>query len=94
MDFKETSIEYLTCDQHAAFYSSEAKWIRKIKQLQQSYPDQISIINESTDSILVHLPKSWLKIKPPQKRNFTEEQREALKQRMLNARKEKQNNGT
>ncbi len=89
MDFRETSVEYIANESHATFYSSEAKWIRKIKSLQQDNPDTIQIINESEDSILAHIPKSWLKITPPRKMNLSEEQRAAAAERMSNARKNK-----
>ena len=89
MDFKETAFDYLSCDTHATFYTSESKWMRKIKSLQQSHPNEITIINESEDGIMVHIPKSWMKITPPRKMTLTDEQREAAKQRMANARKSK-----
>ena len=89
MDFRETSVEYLSCDQHATFYSCEAKWIRKIKSLQTEYPAEITIINESEDSIMAHIPKSWLKITPPRKMTLSDEQRAAAAERMSNARKKK-----
>lgn len=92
MDFRETSVEYISCDDHATFYSSEAKWIRKIKTLQSEYPTDITIINQDDDSIIVHIPKSWLKIKPPRKMTLTDEQRAAAAERMSNARKKKGTN--
>ena len=89
MDFKETSVEYLSCDKHATFYTCEAKWIRKIKSLQQDHPNSIKIINESEDSIIAHIPKSWFKITPPRKMTLTEEQKTAAAERLANARKKK-----
>ena len=89
MEFRETSIEYLSCNDHATLYSSEAKWIRKIKQLQADYPNDITIKNEDSESIVVHLPKSWLKVTPPRKMTLSDEQRLAAKERMLTARKNK-----
>lgn len=89
MDLKETSIEYLTCNDYATLYSSEAKWMRKIKQLKTDYPDSVQIINETSESMVVHIPKSWLKVTPPRKMTLTDEQRAAAKERMLTARKNK-----
>lgn len=89
MDFRETSIEYLSCNDHATLYSSEAKWIRKIKQLQIDYPNDITIKNEDSESIVVHIPKSWLKVTPPRKMTLTDEQRAAAATRMSEARKKK-----
>lgn len=92
MDFRETSVEYLSCDDHATFYSSEAKWIRKITALQSEYPDDITITHQDEDSIIAHIPKIWLKIKPPRKMTLTDEQRLAAAERMSNARKKKGSN--
>lgn len=89
MDYKETAFDYLSCDTNATFFTTEAKWIRKIKSLQTTYPNLIITINETPDSILVHLPKSWMKISPPRKMNLTEEQRQAARDRMLQARERK-----
>lgn len=89
MDFRETAVEYISQDNHATFFSSEAKWIRKIKSYQSQYPNEIQITHESDDSILAHIPKTWLKISPPRKVNLTDEQRSAAAERMSNARKAK-----
>lgn len=89
MDFRETSIEYIANETYATFYSSEAKWKRKIHSFQKSYPNEIKIIHEDDDSILAHIPKSWFKITPPRKMNLSEEQRAAAAERMSNARKKK-----
>lgn len=89
MDLRETSIEYLTCNDHATLYSSEAKWMRKIKQLQTDYPDSVQIINETSESIVVHIPKSWFKVTPPRKMTLTDEQRAAAAERMTKARQKK-----
>ena len=89
MDLRETSIEYLTCNDHAPLYSSEAKWMRKIKQLKSDYPDSVQIMNETSESMVVHIPKSWLKVTPPRKMTLTDEQRAAAADRMTKARQKK-----
>lgn len=89
MDLRETAVEYIANEPYATFFSSEAKWIRKIKSLQSDYPNEVKIINQDEDSILAHIPKTWLKITPPRKMTLTEEQRLAAAERMSNARKKK-----
>lgn len=76
MDIRETNCEYLVCDNHASFFSSESKWIRKIHALQSTHPDEVTIVHDSPESIIAHIPKSWMKISPPRKLNLTEEQRQ------------------
>lgn len=84
-DFKETTVEYLDVDDFATFCSSEKRWINKINKLHEKYPDEVQIIYTPEDNcgvIYAHIPKAWMKISPPAKRNFTEEQRVAMAERM------------
>lgn len=78
----ETCFEYLTDDKYGTFCSDEKKWVRQIKELHAQYPDQVKIISDQNGSIMAHLPKSWFKVKPPVKRNLTEEQRKEASDRM------------
>lgn len=88
-DFNETACDYLTCDDHATFCSSETKWINKILKLREQYPNEIKIQELPEDNqgmLLAHIPKSWFKISPPRKREMTDEQREEAAKRLANAR--------
>ena len=89
-DFKETAVGYLDVDNYASFDSSERKWINKILTLKEKYPDEVKIIKMPDDncgSIAAHIPKSWLKVNPPKKMNFTDEQKAARAERMRQNRK-------
>ena len=84
-DFKETAVGYLSCDSYATFSSSEQKWISKIIKLHESHPSEVEIKympENNNGMILAHIPKSWLKVSPPRKREMTEEQRKAASERM------------
>lgn len=88
-DFKETCIEYLDVDKHATFCSSERKWINKIYKLKEKYPNEVHIEvseEENDGMIIAHIPKSWMKVSPPKKVNYTDEQRAAMAERMRAAR--------
>jgi hypothetical protein len=88
-DFKETCIECLDIDKYATFCSSERKWINKIYKLKEKYPDDVHIIVSEEDNdgmIVASVPKSWMKVSPPKKVNFTDEQRAAMAERMKAAR--------
>jgi hypothetical protein len=88
-DFKETCIEYLDIDKHATFCSSERKRINKIYKLKEKYPNEVHIEvseEENDGMIIAHIPKSWMKVSPPKKVNYTEEQRAAMAERMRAAR--------
>lgn len=91
-DLIETSIEYVTIDKHATFYSGERKWVNKIQKLKEQYPDEVQITippEQNGGAIIAHIPKSWLKISPPRKVNITEERRAELSERMKKARETK-----
>ena len=89
-DLRETSVDFLNVDKHATFCSSETKWINKILKLHEAHPDEVEIAYapEDNDGMLVaHVPKNWIKISPPRKVNYTDEQRAAIAKRMSEARK-------
>lgn len=88
-DFKETSIDILSSDDHATFCSSETKWINKILKLKEVNPDKVDIryLPEDNDGMIVaHIPKNWIKVSPPRKREMTDEQKAALAERLAFAR--------
>ena len=91
-DIKETCVEYIDQESTATFYSGERKLINKILKLAEERPDEVKIICMPEDNdghLLAHIPKNWLKISPPAKRSFTEEQRAAAAERMRNVAKAK-----
>lgn len=84
----ETCFNY--CDKDHAFFSSdEQRWINKIKKLLEEHPDEMRLLAspETNDGcIYVELPSSWLKIQPKRKSYMTEEQKDALRERLAQAR--------
>lgn len=88
-DPRETAWDWYSDDKMATMCSNEATWIRKLTTLAEQYPDDVVIEKmpeNNGGTIFVRLPKKWFKIKPPTKRSMTDEQREALAERMRNAR--------
>lgn len=84
-DPRETACEWYGNEKKAAMWSNEATWIKKLTALAEQYPNDVVIRRASEDNngmILVDLPKSWFKIKPPAKRTMTDEQRAELAERM------------
>ena len=91
-DLKETSVNCLNVDDYATFCSSEKKWINKILNLHQKHPDKVQILHYPEDNggmIYAHIPKKWLKVAPPPVRNYTEEQKAAMAERLAAAREKK-----
>lgn len=62
-----------------------------MKEFSKLYPNDVKIQYENNDgSIEVKVPYNWFRfIKPPTKRNYTEEQRKAMSERMKRARENK-----
>ena len=84
----ETCFNY--CDKDHGFFSSdEQKWINKIRKLKEQYPEEIRIIAEPETNdgcIYCELPTSWLKIQPKRKIELTEEEKDALRERLARGR--------
>ena len=80
----ETCFNY--CQPDIAFMSSdERRWVNKIRKLAESHPDEVTIIREPDENdgcIYCSLPVRWLNVRPPIKRNLTDEQRLAMSERL------------
>lgn len=82
-EIKETCFEFVDVDDVACFSTSDFRWIRKVLKLLKDYPDETKLIANNEDgSVTIHCPKSWFRVRPPAKRNYTEEQRNAAADRM------------
>lgn len=89
----ETALNYL--DDKVMFISTdEQKMKSRLMKLAAEHPQEcvITVRPENNDGCMnAKLPAGWLRIYPPQKREYTEEQKEALRERaqkMLAARKQ------
>ena len=84
----ETCFNY-TEKEHGYFSSDERRFITKVQKLKEQYPDQVRIIREPEENdgcIYCEMPTEWFTIRVPKKMHFTEEQKEAMKQRLLRSR--------
>ena len=78
-DIRETSIDHVSGEDYATLFTSERKWINYIYKLKESHPDEVDIRHVNDDgSLIVHIPASWMKIKPKKKVVLTDEQIEAI----------------
>ena len=79
----ENVIEWLKDSKTATVTLSQGRYITKIKKLAKQYPDEVEIIRENKDgSLLAHIPVSYIKINNPPRREYTEEQRAAMAERL------------
>lgn len=92
INMNETCITRIEGDDHIDVYTSERKFINRIRKLQQRYPNQVKITKENLDgSLCVDFPYGWMPFpKPPTKRNYTEEQKKEMRERMKKARESKE----
>ena len=98
IDLYETAINRIQGDNFCTVFTAERKYINQLKELAKQYPNDVEIqyINED-GSIGAKVPSNWFRfVKPPAKRNYTEEQRKAMCERMKKARENlnrEENNG-
>ena len=85
----ENCIEFLSGERSAVVSFIHRKHINRIKKLYEERKDDFKYFHENTDgSICAKLPLKWIKINPGSKngRVMTEEQKEAARVRLANAR--------
>ena len=93
-DCKETAWDHVSGDQKATFFTSEKKYIKRIYELMEEYPDAVELVAENQDgSVCVHIPVEWLRIRPKKKTNLTPEQKAAAAERLAKYRKQSQYDG-
>lgn len=88
-EIKETIFSSDSDNKFATVTSNERKWITKIRKLAEQRPDEVKIVLEPEDNfgyMLVHLPKSYMKLSPPHTKTMTDEQRAAAAERLKKAR--------
>lgn len=90
MENTENMIEFITGTRTATVTFTNQKHINRIKKLYEERKDDFKYFKENEDgSICAKLPLKWIKINAGSKegRVMTEEQKEAARIRLANARK-------
>lgn len=84
----ECAIEWVNGNRTATVtFPNRSKYTSKIKKLPEEFPDEVKITHTNLDgSIVATIPTKYVKISHPKKvvREYTEEEREALRIRMKN----------
>ena len=72
------------------YISTDERWlINRLLRFKEQRPNDVEIIRmpeENDGCLYCTVPADWLKVTPPAKREFTEEQKAAAAERMANAR--------
>ena len=83
----EVTVEFVKGEKYLTWYSDDFATIRHMKKLCDEYPDEVYIVAEEDDYMTMRVPINWFREpKPKAKREMTEEQRIAAKERLANAR--------
>lgn len=90
MENTENMIEFISGTRTATVTFTNQKHINRIKKLYEERGDEFKYLKENTDgSVCAKIPLKWIKINPGSKegRTMTEEQKEAARIRLAEARK-------
>ncbi len=83
---RETIVLYNQQDKTASCYTWDAPLIRRLDKLIAEGNSDIVLTREGEGWREYEVPKKWVKIRPPARRNLTEEQRQAMADRLRQAR--------
>lgn len=87
-DLRENVVEFYADDKRATGTFTQGRYVSKIKKLAEKYPDECQIVAENSDSsIVAHFPVRWIRIQPNKGREFTEEEKDAFRARMMQNRR-------
>ena len=82
---RENAIEWLDGQMTATVTLCSQKLRNKVMRLAEQYPDDVEIRAEpesNNGTLVTHIPRKWVKISPPPRREMTDEQREAARVRL------------
>lgn len=86
----ENIIEFLRGEETATVTFSQGRYISRIRELKERFPDQVEITDEPETNggyLVAHVPTKWIRVSPPPQREYTEEQLEAMRERFAAVRK-------
>lgn len=89
---REISVDYIKGEDFISYWSSDPTEIRYMRGLAEKHKEVTITQDDQSDEpcMGIRVPSSWYRRpKPPAKRNLTEEQKEASRIRLANARKQK-----
>ena len=83
----ETVFEHLDGKDTWTVSTDERTWKNRLVKLAEQNPAEVECVAVNRDgSVMYHVPASWVRLRPPVKRNMTEEQKAALAERLKLAR--------
>ena len=88
---KETCVTHLEGEERIGIYSSEQRNVNYIRKMAEKYPDEVVInrINPDGSICADFIGDKW-NMQPKHKKDYTQEQKQAMATRMKNARNNKE----
>lgn len=86
LEEKEVVCTFSEATKRWRIYSSSPRYSKKISKLLEKSDDSVQIIRSDETSITIEVPENHVKISRPAKRNLSDEQRNALRERATFAR--------
>ena len=80
---QETIIRFDEADQTAHIYTFNRRLQKRMADLEERFPDEVSRYRQVGQSVSYMFPKAWVKINPP--RQLSPEEKERLSKQMRNA---------
>ena len=80
----ETVFEHLDGKDTWTVSTDERTWKNRLAKLAEQNPAEVECVAVNRDgSVMYHVPASWVRLRPPVKRNMTEEQKQAARDRLI-----------
>ena len=87
---RETTTDHCMGEEFFLIYTSEPKYVGKLRKLIEEHPDQVTKTVDDGYTLAAKIPSAWFRFpKPKSRRNMTEEQRLAAANRLQAARSAK-----
>ena len=81
--YNESVIEHLEGDTSCGISTGERTLKAKLGKLADAHPDEVRLVAENPDgSVFYKVPWKWISVRPPIKRNYSEEQIKAFTDRL------------
>lgn len=81
-DSQETTINQLAAESFATIYTCERSMLLKLNKLAQEHPEEVKQVWTDGYAIKYQVPKKFIAVRAPAKRNLSPEQRQELAERM------------
>lgn len=79
---QENCIEWISGNKTATVTFPKGKYATRVKKLAEKYPDEVTICHENKNgTIVAHIPVSYVRINKPKQMNYTEDQKEVMRER-------------